>query len=285
MPEVSFIIVNYNVTELLQKAIESIITFHKNLDYEIIVVDNASADQSWMALRERFPAVRFLPQQENLGFAKANNLAAKKARGRYLYLLNPDTELQGDYVEELIAFADKSPKFGCLGLRMHDAAGRFLPESKRAVPGFINSFEKLFASWLDDASTSYYRNDIAEETIASVEVITGANLLIQNTLYQEIGGLDERYFMYGEDIDLCYTLIRKGYTNWYYGKYAMLHHKGESTVKDAVYLRHFYGAMRIFLDKYYKNKPVQYQLLRLGLFIKHRMALLQISNSKKKRRQ
>lgn len=268
--KLSILIVNYNVTDLLRKCLFSIQKFVQNIDYEVIVVDNLSTDTSWKNLKTEFPTVHFIASEKNEGFAVANNKAAKKASGEYLLLLNPDTEIEGFYMKDLLDFADSKEKFGCLGVRMHDAKGAFLPESKRSVPDMFNSFEKLFTNIKKNGSKSYYRNDIAENEIAEVEVITGAFMLIKKDIYLKIGGLDETYFMYGEDIDICYTLLREGFQNWYYGAVSILHHKGESTVKDKVYLERFYGAMQIFIDKYYKeHKPVQHKFLTAGLRLRH----------------
>lgn len=273
--KLSIIIVNYNVTELLRKCLSSIEKFC-DVNYEVIVIDNASPDRSWKELIKEFPDVKFLASAENGGFAVANNLAAAAANGEYILLLNPDTELEGFYMKEILAFADSKKDFGCLGVRMHDAKGNFLPESKRSVPDMFNSFEKLFISFKKNNSKSYYRNDIGEYEIAEVEVITGAFLLCRKKVYQEAGGLDEAYFMYGEDIDLCYTFIRRGLKIWYYGKASILHHKGESTVKDKVYLERFYGAMQIFVDKYYRDDRLQHNLLSAGLKLRHRIEKMKL---------
>lgn len=279
--KLSIIIVNYNVTELLRNCLSSIINFVQDLPYEVIVIDNQSPDSSWKDLMIEFPKVQFISSEVNYGFAIANNTAVKKAKGEYVLLLNPDTELEGFYMKEIVEFADQHQDLGCLGIRMHDAAGKFLPESKRSVPDMFNSFEKLFTNFKKKKSKSYYRNDINEFEVAEVEVITGAFLLIKRALYLEIGGLDEKYFMYGEDIDLCFTLLRKKHKNWYYGKSSILHHKGESTVRDAQYLERFYGAMQIFIDKYYKNqKPVQHRFLSAGLKLRHRMEVRKLNQKK-----
>ncbi len=268
--KLSIIILNYNVTELLRACLSSVKRYVQDIDYEVIVIDNASPDTSWKNLVKEFPTVYFIENPKNQGFSIANNIAAENAKGEYLYFLNPDTELEGNYMSEILSFADGIENFGCLGLRMHNFHGNFLPESKRAVPDMFNSFEKLFNGFKKNQSKSYYRNDVGEYEIAEVEVITGANLLIKRKIYEEIGGFDGRYFMYGEDIDLCYTLLQHGYRNFYYGKYSILHHKGESTVKDKFYLKRFYGAMKIFIEKYYrKEKPLQYFLLLAGLQLRY----------------
>ncbi|MGX5686986.1 glycosyltransferase family 2 protein [Chryseobacterium cucumeris] len=275
--KLSVIIVNYNVTQLLRSCLLSLRKYVQDIDYEVIVIDNASADSSWRDLIFEFPNVHFISSSTNGGFAKANNQAVRKAKGEYILLLNPDTEFEGFYMKELLDFADAQPSFGCLGVRMHDAGGNFLPESKRSVPDMFNSFEKLFTNFKKNNSKSYYRNDIEENAIAEVEVITGAFLLAKKEVYEKIGGLDEAYFMYGEDIDLCYTFLRNGYQNFYYGKVSILHHKGESTIKDEVYLNRFYGAMQIFIDKYYKeSKPVQYSFLKAGLKLRHQIEKIRL---------
>ncbi|RXM38094.1 glycosyltransferase family 2 protein [Chryseobacterium sp. CH21] len=275
--KLSVIIVNYNVTQLLRSCLLSLQKYIQEVEYEVIVIDNASTDTSWGDLIPEFPNVHFISSETNGGFSKANNQAIKAAKGEYLLLLNPDTEFEGFYMKELLDFADAQSSFGCLGVRMHDAAGAFLPESKRSVPDMFNSFEKLFTNFKKNTSKSYYRNDIEENTVAEVEVITGAFLLAKKEVYEKIGGLDEAYFMYGEDIDLCYTFLRNGYKNFYYGKVSILHHKGESTIKDEVYLNRFYGAMQIFIDKYYKeSKPVQYSFLKAGLKLRHQIEKIKL---------
>ncbi|OBW42346.1 N-acetylglucosaminyl-diphospho-decaprenol L-rhamnosyltransferase [Chryseobacterium sp. MOF25P] len=275
--KLSIIIVNYNVTQLLRNCLISIEKYNDGVDYEVIVIDNKSTDSSWGDLIPEFPKVHFMASEENGGFAKANNEAIKTAIGEYVLILNPDTELEGFYLKEILDFADSKTNFGCLGVRMHDANGDFLPESKRSVPDMMNSFEKLFTSFKKKNSKSYYRNDIDEYGVAEVEVITGAFFLVKKEVYEKIGGLDESYFMYGEDIDICYTLLNNGYQNYYYGKASILHHKGESTVKDEVYLERFYGAMQIFIDKYYReSKPLQYSFMKAGLKLRHKIEKIKL---------
>lgn len=278
--KISVVIVHYNVAHLLQNCILSIQKYFKDVSYEIIVVDNLSPDEAWKALISKFPQVNFIASTKNNGFSIANNIGVSHANGDYVLILNPDTEIEGYYIQELLDFADAKPKFGCLGVRMHDKIEVFLPESKRSVPDMKNSFEKLFTPFSKKSNPkSYYRNDIGEYDIARCDVFTGAFLLLKKSVYQEIGGFDEDYFMYGEDIDICYTILQHGYENYYYGKHSILHYKGESTMKDEVYLQRFYGAMQIFIDKYYKKEsPLQYQFLKLGLKIRHKVALFQIKN-------
>ncbi|WP_226065003.1 glycosyltransferase family 2 protein [Kaistella polysaccharea] len=275
--KLSIIIVNYNVTEFLRRCLFSIQTFVTDVDYEVFVIDNQSTDTSWRELVNKFPAIHFITSERNEGFAKANNKAARHAKGEYLLLLNPDTEFEDFCMKEILVFADSKEDFGCLGVRMHNLKGKFLPESKRSVPDLLNSFNKLFINFKNDKRKSYYRNDIDEFEIAEVEVVTGAFLLVKKEIYGEVGGLDEKYFMYGEDIDLCFSLLRANYKNWYYGQSSILHHKGESTVRNVEYLNRFYGAMQIFIDKYYKKrKPLQYLFLSAGLKFRHTIEKIKI---------
>ncbi|AZI67843.1 glycosyltransferase [Kaistella daneshvariae] len=268
--KLSVLIVNYNVTDLLRNCLLSLQKYITDVDYEVIVIDNCSTDSTWKNLIQEFPDFQFLTSCQNEGFAKANNKAAKIARGEYILLLNPDTELEDFSGKTLLDFADSKQNFGALGVRMHDAGGNFLPESKRSVPDVFSSFRKLYLNFNKHKTKSYYRNDIGEFDIAEVEVVTGAFLLVKRAVFFEIGGLEEKYFMYGEDIDFCYTLLRSDYSNWYYGKTSILHHKGQSTVKDLDYLRRFYGAMQVFVDKYYKDqKPIQHRILSAGLKMRH----------------
>ena len=267
--ELSIVILHYQVSDVLRKCLQSLDRFVKDISYEVLVVDNASPDDSWKVLINEFPNVQFISNAENTGFAKGNNVGIKKAKGEYLLLLNPDTELESDDLKKVLDFAKSKANFGCLGVRMHDASGVFLPESKRSVPGIINSFGKLFFTFGMTKSKSYYRDDLQETDIAPVDVVTGAFLLCKRDCYWEVGGLDEAYFMYGEDIDLCNSFLNKGYQNWYYGAFSILHLKGESTQKDEVYLERFYGAMQIFIDKYYQQKKFQHFVLSFGLRVKH----------------
>ena len=269
--QLSIIIVNYNVTQLLRKCLFSIRKYVQDIDYEVIVIDNNSSDASWKDLISEFQDVKFLSNEQNEGFAKANNKASRESLGEYILLLNPDTEFESDFISRLLLFAETQENLGCIGVRMYNAEGIFLPESKRAIPDMVNSFEKLFTNFRTNNAKTYYRKDIGEFDVSEVEVITGAFFLCKKEVYSKAGGLDEAYFMYGEDIDLCYTLLQKGYKNYYYGEASILHHKGESTVKDKTYLKLFFGSMQVFVKKYYKKNRLKYIILSLGLKLKYQI--------------
>ncbi len=268
--KVSVIIVSYNAKIYLEQCLSSVEAALKNTDGEIIVVDNASPEKTVDFVRDKFPNVQFIESKENLGFAKANNLGVEKARGEYVLILNPDTLIPENLFTELIPYAESVKDMGALGVRLIDANGKFHPESKRNIPSIQNTFGKLFAGLVDKKKTKgYYKTDVGEFEIAPCEVLVGAFMLLKKEVYQNARGFDERYFMYGEDIDLSYSLIRKGYTNYYYGKISVLHYKGESTRKDKKYLKIFFGAMGIFIRKYYKDNLLKYLILIMGIKLRY----------------
>lgn len=270
-PDLSIIIVHYNVADLLQACLHSIGKYLQRLKVEILVMDNASPDRRWKKLVSKFPNVRFTALTQNLGFAKANNLGVKMAHSENILLLNPDTAFVDESFYNAFAFFRGKENIGCLGVRLFDANGDFLPESKRNIPNLSDGFIKLFLP-SKQKKDGYYRNDLAENAVGPVAVITGAFLLCKKDRYLEVGGLDEAYFMYGEDIDLCMFFLQAGYENWYFGECGVLHYKGESTVKDQRYLDNFYGAMEIFARKHYAQQPMKLFAIRAGLRVKKRRA-------------
>ena len=245
----SVIIVNYKVPHYLQLCLQSVLRATASIETELIVVDNASGDESLGMLHDNFPQVRVIANAENVGFSKANNQGVAAASGKYICILNPDTVLPEDCFKTLLAFAERQKKMGAVGIRLIDGTGNFLPESKRNLTTPRVSFKKLLGM-----SRSYYATHLKEDEIGEVEILVGAFMFIKRSVYVKLGGFDEDYFMYGEDIDLSYRLLKKGYRNHYFGKLTALHFKGESTVKDKLYIERFYRAMRIFSKKhFYKN--------------------------------
>lgn len=229
----------------------------RNLDSEIIVVDNASGDDSMSYLPSRFPDVRFIANAQNTGFAKANNLAISLSKGEYILLLNPDTVLGEEVLDDAIAFMDKTPDAGALGVKMLDGQGNFLPESKRGFPSPWTSFCKVTGlSYMLPKSKifgRYHVKYLSENETHRIEVLSGAFMLLRRTAIEKSGLLDEDFFMYGEDIDLSYRITKSGYYN-YYLPLRIIHYKGESTKKGSLkYVRIFYDAMHIFVQKHYPH--------------------------------
>lgn len=258
--KLSVIILNYNVRYFLELCLKSVRAATAGLSAEIIVVDNNSSDGSCTMLKQLFPEIRLIENRVNLGFSRGNNIGAAQAKGDYLCILNPDTVVAEDTFAKVLEYADTLPQMGVLGCQLVDGRGRFLPESKRNIPTPKVSLKKALGF-----TKAYYAHKIDPEAIGGVEVLVGAFMLVKKDVYQNVGGFDEDYFMYGEDIDLSYKILKAGYQNVYYGKTAIIHYKGESTVKDKVYARHFYGAMHIFYDKHFKTNRMIDVLVKLGI--------------------
>lgn len=259
----SVVILNYNVSHHLHLCLDSVKRALQHITSEIIVIDNASSDDSVSMVRSNYPDVHLITNTENIGFARANNQAVKQAQGEYVCILNPDTVVPEDCFERLLTFSDQNYKvlnLGAIGVKLIDGAGKFLPESKRNIPTPIVSLKKL----LGDTKT-YYASEIKIDDEGAVPVLVGAFMFLKTSVYSEIGGFDEDYFMYGEDIDFSYRLLKTGYTNYYLGSIAGIHFKGESTVRDKVYLSRFYGAMHIFYAKHFIGKGIQDILVNWGL--------------------
>ena len=254
--KLSVIIVNYNVSAFLEQALVSALKAMRGIDGEIFVVDNHSVDNSVEMVRTKFPQVKLIDNQENVGFAKANNQAIRISSGEYVLLLNPDTVVEEDTFEKCIRFMDETPDCGGLGVKMVDGQGRFLPESKRGIPYPKASFYKLFGlSKLFPKSKkfgSYHATYIGEDETHEIEVLAGAFMMLRKSVLDEVGLLDEDYFMYGEDIDLSYRILKGGYKNYYFPQTRIIHYKGESTKKGSLnYVYIFYNAMQIFARKHF----------------------------------
>lgn len=253
--QVSVVIVNYNVRYFLELCLKSVQAALRNIDGEIIVVDNNSSDESVDFLRNKFPEVKLITNQENKGFSKANNQGVAIAKGTYILILNPDTVLPEDSLEKLLYYTRNKDKLGMITAKLIDGSGQFLPESKRSLPTPKVALKKMFG--ISNAKNGkYYATHLDENTSGAIEILVGAFMFLKRELYQEVGGFDNDYFMYGEDIDLSYKIIKKGYQNYYYPSVQVIHFKGESTKKNSKYLRNFYGAMRIFYRKHFKLNPL-----------------------------
>lgn len=244
--KLSIVIVNYNVKQYVEKCLRSVYAASRGIDMEVFVVDNASSDGSVAYLRERFPEVKYIENSRNLGFSKANNIAIRQATGEYVLLLNPDTVISEDVLSGCIAFADTHPKTGAIGVCMHNEDGTIAPESRRSVPTPWIALCKYLGR-----SRRYYMAWLPWDQPCRIEVVSGAFCFLRHTALTEVGLLDEDYFMYGEDIDLSYQLLRHGYENWYL-PFNITHFKGRSTIKTSFrYAYVFYKAMLIFFVKHY----------------------------------
>jgi GT2 family glycosyltransferase len=257
--KLSIVIVNYNVSCFLEQALNSVFKALKDVDGEVFVVDNHSADNSLEMLASRFPQVHVIANEENVGFARANNQAIRLATGEYVLLLNPDTLVEEDTFVKCIRFMDETPDAGGLGVKMVNGKGEFLPESKRGIPFPAVAFYKLFGlSKLFPKSRrfgTYHLTYLSNDEIHSVEVLSGAFMMLRRSVLDKVGMLDEDYFMYGEDIDLSYRILQGGYKNYYFPETRIIHYKGESTKTGSLnYVYVFYKAMQIFARKHFSQK-------------------------------
>jgi len=259
MTHITVIIVNYNVRYFIEQAILSVKNASKNLNVEIIVVDNNSSDNSVEIIGKKFPEITLIANKTNLGFGKANNLGISLAKGKYTLLLNPDTVIQEDTLEKCYNFIENTKDCGALGVKMIDGKGNYLPESKRALPMPSIAFYKMIGlSSIFPKSTTfgkYHLGYLDKNKNHEVEVLSGAFMFFKTDLLQKIGGFDEDYFMYGEDIDLSYQVLKQGYKNYYLAATSIIHYKGESTKKGSLnYVKVFYEAMLIFAKKHFSKR-------------------------------
>ncbi|MBL7984774.1 MAG: glycosyltransferase, partial [Flavobacteriales bacterium] len=257
--KLSVIIVNYNVRAYLEQCLRTVFEAMKGIDGDVFVVDNQSTDGSVEMVREKFPQVRLIANPENVGFSRANNQAIRESRAEHVVLLNPDTVVGEDVFHKVIAFMDAHPKAGGLGVKMIDGTGQFLPESKRGLPTPAVAFYKIIGlTRLFPRSKvfgRYHLGHLPENEAATIEILSGACMFLRKKTLDEVGLLDESFFMYGEDIDLSYRITLGGYENWYLPDARIIHYKGESTKKSSVnYVFVFYNAMAIFAKKHFTRK-------------------------------
>jgi GT2 family glycosyltransferase len=277
----SVIIVNYNVAYFLEQALLSVQKAAAGLDVEIIVVDNNSVDASVAMVQQKFPHVVLIANTVNTGFAVANNQGIAIAKGKYVLLLNPDTVVEENTFVQTLAFMDAHPNAGGLGVAMYDGKGVFLPESKRGLPTPWVAFCKMsgLATLFPHSKrfNYYYLGHLSNHETQSIEILSGAFMLLRRSALDKIGVLDEAFFMYGEDIDLSYRLLKGGYKNYYYPHTRIIHYKGESTKKGSLnYVRVFYNAMIIFARKHFdvSNVSVYVQLIQTAIYGRAALAIV-----------
>ncbi|PPK84379.1 GT2 family glycosyltransferase [Neolewinella xylanilytica] len=273
--QLSVVIVSYNVRHFLEQCLLSVARAVEGMDAEVWVVDNNSADGSVEMVRQRFPWVQVIANQDNPGFSVANNQALRRSAGKYHLLLNPDTVVQEDTFHQCYAFAESRPDLGGLGVKMIDGSGRFLPESKRGLPTPWVAFTKAFGlSRLFPTSArfnTYHLGYLDEDAVHRVDVLAGAFMWLRASALETVGLLDEAFFMYGEDIDLSYRITKGGYHNYYFPGTRILHYKGESTKRGSLnYVRVFYQAMVIFARKHYSGSRASLLvwMMQLAIYVR-----------------
>ena len=286
--KLSVVIVNYNVKHYLEQCLNSVCKAVGSVpSAEVIVVDNASSDGSVEYIKERFPDINLIASDKNLGFARANNLAIRQSKGEYVLLLNPDTIVAENTFAHFVDFMDKNPDAGACGAYMLHTDGTFALESRRGLPTPFVAFCKMsgLTSLFPKSHIfgRYYMRYLNECEINPIEIVSGAYMFLRREALDKAGLLDEDFFMYGEDIDLSYRILKSGYQN-YFVPSPILHYKGESTEKSSYRYTHtFYQAMQLFFRKHYSHYSIMVSL-PISLAIWGRALFAYIGNQFRHRR-
>ena len=270
--KISIVIVSYNVCQLLDECLQSVERAIDGVDGDIFVVDNNSSDHTIDTLRPKHPQVQFIANSQNVGFARANNQAIRRSDAEYVLLLNPDTVVYEPTIKGCLDFMDQHPEAGGAGVRMLNRDGKPAPESRRAVPTPWVSMLKMLGF-----TRRYYMSDLPWDQPGRIEVVSGAYCFLRRKALNQVGLLDEDFFMYGEDIDLSFRLLKGGWQNWYL-PFDIIHYKGESTEKTSFrYVHVFYQAMLIFFRKHYGHLSFLLTLpIKTAIYFRAFLALMQM---------
>lgn len=279
--KLSVIIVSYNVKHYLQQCLDSLDKALEGINAEVYVVDNHSKDGSVDYLRKHNKRIKLIASKHNNGFATANNIAIRRSQSEYVLLLNPDTFVGENTIKECLDFMDGHKNAGGVGVRMLKCDGTDAMESRRGLPSPATALYKMCGLCTrfphNRRFGKYYMGYLPWDKPAQIEVISGAFCLMRREALDKIGLLDEDFFMYGEDIDLSYRLVKGGYENWYL-PYKILHYKGESTQKSSFrYVHVFYEAMLIFFRKHYGHLSFWIHIpIKLAIYAKATLALIKM---------
>lgn len=283
MLDLSVIIVNYNTKEKLRVCLRSVLASKTRFQYEVWVVDNASADYSKEMVSAEFPSVKLLDAGANLGYSKANNLAIRQSSGRYVLLLNPDVEVMQDSFEKMLGFMEQNSRAGIAGCRVEKPDGSLDLACRRSFPYPLSALFRLSGlSFLFPKSkfSSYNLTYLPEDRVAEVDSVMGAFLLVSREVIGRIGLLDEDFFMYGEDLDWCFRAKAAGYGVFFAPVTKVIHYKGSSSKKvPALALREFHRAMVIFYDKHFAGDyPIVISwVVKTGIWLRY--LLKSVSNA------
>ena len=280
--DLSIIIVNYNVKEFLQNLIHSIEKASSNLTKEIFIIDNASDDGSVEFIREKFPQIKLIANQKNLGFGKANNLGLNEASGKYLLMINPDTIVAEDTFEKMIEFFDQNKNVGLAGCKILNPDGTLQLACRRSFPGPWVSFTKVtgLSSFFPKSKifARYNLTYLDENQSYEVDAISGSFMMMRKEVYEKVGGFDEQFFMYGEDLDLCYRIQKTGYKVFYVHTTQIIHYKGESTKRSSLdETKVFYNAMHLFVKKHFSSSFLVQIILRSAIAVRSLFATLSLN--------
>lgn len=268
--DLSIIIINYNVKEFLQNLLQSIEKASSNISNEIIIIDNASDDGSVEVIKEKFHSIRLIENKNNIGFGRANNQGLEYAKGKYILFINPDCIVSEDTFDKMISFFELHPDCGLAGCKILNSDGSLQLACRRSFPGPWTSFTKVTGlSNLFPNSKIFARYNLTyldENRIYEVDAVSGSFLMLRKEAYEQVGGFDEQFFMYGEDLDLCYRIQKAGFKVYYVPDTQIIHYKGESTKRSNLdETKLFYDAMHKFVKKHLSSFPIVEIILRTAI--------------------
>lgn len=277
--DLSIIIVNYNVKEFLQNLLNSIDKASSNISKEIIVIDNASDDGSVEVIKEKFPSIKLIKNKINVGFGRANNQGLEIAKGKFILFINPDCIVSEDTFDKMVSFFDSHPECGLAGCKILNSDGTLQLACRRSFPGPWTSFTKVTGlSNLFSKSRIFARYNLTfldENKTYEVDAVSGSFMMVRKEVYGKVGGFDEQFFMYGEDLDLCYRIQKSGFKVFYVHTTQIIHYKGESTKRSNLdETKLFYDAMHIFVKKHLSSFPVVEIILRTAIGFRKLFAFL-----------
>jgi GT2 family glycosyltransferase len=277
--DLSIIIVNYNVKEFLQNLLHSIEKASSNISKEIIVVDNASDDGSVEVIKEKFSSVILIENKINSGFGKANNQGLAIAKGKYILFINPDCIVSEDTFDKMISFFEENSECGLAGCKILNSDGTLQLACRRSFPGPWTSFTKVTGlSNLFPKSRIFARYNLTyldENKTYEVDALSGSFMMMRKDVYEKVGGFDEQFFMYGEDLDLCYRVQKAGHKVFYVHSTQVIHYKGESTKRSNLdETKLFYDAMHLFVKKHLSSFPLVEIILRTAIGFRKVFAFL-----------
>lgn len=278
--ELSVVIVNYNTKDLLLQTLESVYRHAGNVQLEVFVVDNASTDGSDLAVASQYPSVKLVRNEVNRGFAFANNQAMRETSGRFVLLLNSDTIVQENTFRIMIDYMKKNVKVGAAGCKIIQPDGTLDLACRRSFPTPSNALyqalklDKLFPK--SPRFAAYNMTYLDEDEAHPVDSLVGAFMMVRREVIEEVGMLDEQFFMYGEDLDWCYRIKKTGWEIWYYPKTFIIHYKGASSQKKKWRMIYeFHRAMILYYQKHYaeNSNAVLNAMVYLGILTRYLLAL------------
>jgi GT2 family glycosyltransferase len=279
--DLSILIVNYSTCKLTVDCLRSVLTSNTSYEYEIIVVDNSSKDNSVLEIKKHFPHIHLIENDHNVGFAKANNQAMRIAKGKYVLLLNSDTIIQTNTLDTMLTFMENHPEVGASGCKIVLPDGSLDKACKRGFPTpsasfyYAFGFSKLFPKV--PRFNQYQLGYLDPDQEYPIDCLVGAFMLVRRSAIDQAGMLDEDFFMYGEDIDWCYRIKQVGWEIYYYPQTTIVHYKGASSRrKPYKIIYEFHRAMYLFHRKHYKNKypMIVNGLVYAGIALKFLLSLM-----------